>query len=65
MRRRPGGAVIAVRVRGRPWPAVLADMIEGVIIANCLTSPHADRLRADLWRAISVEVGGSARSDAA
>jgi len=29
--------------------AVLADMIEGVVVANRLQPPHADRLRADLW----------------
>ena len=29
LRRRGGGAVVSVRLRGRPWPAVLADMIEG------------------------------------
>ena len=38
VRRRPdGGATIAVRLRGRPWVAVLGDMIEGVVVANGLT----------------------------
>jgi hypothetical protein len=49
VRRRTGGPVIAVRVRGRPWPAVLADMIEGVIVANALSAPDATRLRTELW----------------
>lgn len=49
IRRRPDGVVVSVRVRGRPWPAVLADMIEGVIVANQLTPPHSDRLRTELW----------------
>lgn len=40
---------MSVRLRGRPWPAVLADMIEGVVAANRLVAPEADRLRADLW----------------
>src|SRR3954462_3373833 len=31
LRRRGAGASIAVRVRGRPWADVLADMIEGVV----------------------------------
>ena len=50
LRRLPGGgAVVAVQMKGRPWPAVLGDMIEGVVVANGLQSPHADRLRNDLW----------------
>jgi hypothetical protein len=53
LRRRPGGAVVAVRLRGRPWPAVLADMIEGVIAANQLTPPLATRLRTDLWELVT------------
>ncbi|MFP5487431.1 MAG: hypothetical protein ACLGHQ_03905 [Acidimicrobiia bacterium] len=49
IRRRPEGAIVSVRVRGRPWPAVLADMIEGVVVANGLTPPQSDRLRTELW----------------
>jgi hypothetical protein len=49
LRRRPGGAVVAVRIRGRPWPVVLGDMIEGVIVANALPAPDATRLRTELW----------------
>jgi hypothetical protein len=49
IRRHDDGVVISVRLRGRPWAAVLADMIEGVVVANRLTPPHADRLRSDLW----------------
>jgi hypothetical protein len=52
VRRRPDGAVVAVRVRGRPLVAVLADMVDGVIAANGLTSPRSDRLRAELWEAV-------------
>lgn len=51
IRRRGDGAIVSVRLRGRPWPAVLADMIEGVVVANGLTAPQSDRLRADLWLA--------------
>lgn len=50
IRRRGDGAIVSVRLRGRPWVAVLADMIEGVIATNQLVAPQADRLRADLWR---------------
>ena len=49
LRRRPGGAVVAVRLRGRPWPVVLGDMIEGVVAANDLSPPAATRLRTELW----------------
>ena len=51
-RRADGGATIAVVVRGRPWAAVVADMVEGVIVANGLTGAAADRTRAKLWTAV-------------
>lgn len=54
IRRRPDGAIVSVRLRGRPLVAVLADMIEGVVAANRLGPPAADRLRADLWQACGV-----------
>ena len=57
IRRRADGAIVSVRLRGRPWPAVLADMIEGVIAANRLTAPVSDRLRADLWAACGAQLG--------
>jgi hypothetical protein len=31
---------------------VLADMIEGVVVANQLTPPLADRLRGEMWLAL-------------
>ena len=49
LRRRLDGAIVSVRLRGRPWPAVLADMIEGVVAANQLAPPQSDRLRSELW----------------
>ena len=52
IKRWPQGAVVAVVVRDRPWPAVQADLIEGVIATNRLTPPASDRARAELWRAI-------------
>ena len=54
IRRRPDGAIVSVRLRGRPWVAVLADMIEGVIAANGLAAPESDRLRSDLWECCGV-----------
>jgi hypothetical protein len=54
IRRRPEGATVSVRLRGRAWPAVLADMIEGVVVANRLGPPGSDRLRGELWAACGV-----------
>jgi len=61
IRRHPSGAAVAVRVRGRPWAAVAADMIEGVVATNRLVAPRSDRLRAELWQVLGVLV--EVRSD--
>ncbi|MCU1413789.1 MAG: hypothetical protein JWN80_1129 [Microbacteriaceae bacterium] len=55
LRRHVGGVVISVKLRGRPWAAVLADMIEGVVAANQLNATQAIRLRAELWSALGFE----------
>ncbi len=55
IRRRPNGVVVSVKLRNRPWVAVLADMIEGVVVANRLGSPDADRLRSAMWDVCGVE----------
>jgi len=52
IKRWPGGATVSVVVRGRPWPAVQADLVEGVVAANSLSGPRADQARAALWRAL-------------
>lgn len=52
LRRRRGVPSVAVRLKGRPWSAVVADMIEGVVAANGLTGAKADRARAALWLAV-------------
>ncbi len=54
IRRREQGSIVSVRLRGRPWIAVLADMIEGVVVANRLRPPASDRLRSELWQACGV-----------
>ncbi len=61
LRRRGDGAIVSVRLRERPWAAVLADMIEGVVVANRLVAPAADRLRAELWDACSAAEVPAAR----
>jgi hypothetical protein len=52
IKRWPGGATVAVVVRDRPWPAVQADLVEGIVAANELRSPASDRARAELWLAL-------------
>lgn len=53
LRRRPdGGATVSVRLKGRPWLAVLGDMIEGVVVTNGLSGPDAARCRTALWAAV-------------
>src|SRR3954451_16355172 len=56
LRRHAGGVTIAVKLRGRPWAAVLADMIEGVIVGNGIEPAKAFRLRAELWTSLGYEV---------
>lgn len=51
IRRRSTGVTVAVRVRGRPRVAVLADMIEGIVVANRRSGSRAVELRAALWAA--------------
>src|SRR3954465_8463186 len=45
IRRLPGGPVVAVVLRGRAFDDVLADMVEGVVVANRLLDPAAHRTR--------------------
>ncbi len=62
IKRWSGGATVAVVVRGRPWPAVQADLVEGVVAANELSGPGADRARAWLWAALHHDGGGRAEA---
>ena len=59
---RPGpvGVTVAVRVRGRPWLPVVSDMVEGIVAANGLVGPPADRARDVLWRAVAEDPPGQA-----
>ncbi|HWJ64910.1 MAG TPA: hypothetical protein VNS19_23265 [Acidimicrobiales bacterium] len=47
-----GSATIAVAMKGRPYQAVVADLIEGVVVVNQLDGIEATRLRTALWEAI-------------
>ncbi len=51
-RRIDGSAIVAVRVRGRPGAAVIADMVEGVIASNRLGEQEAAVARRALWDAV-------------
>jgi hypothetical protein len=57
IRRRAESAVVSVRVKGRPREAVLADMIEGVVVSNQLGPPDADRVRNELWAVMATPTG--------
>jgi hypothetical protein len=48
--------VVAVRLKGRPFPEVTADMVDGVIAVNRLDETAAARLRPVLAEAVQSEV---------
>jgi hypothetical protein len=52
IRRYPGGAVVAVRLRGRPLADVASDMVEGVLAVNRLDETAAVRMRPLLLQAV-------------
>jgi energy-coupling factor transporter ATP-binding protein EcfA2 len=53
LRRRPdGGVVVAVRLADRPFVAIQADVIDGVVAANRLDGLPAARFRRAAWAAL-------------
>jgi len=56
IRRYPGGTVVSVRLRGRPFDQALADMVEGVLVTNRIDVPAQPALRALLHEALAPEV---------
>lgn len=52
--RASGPPVVAVRHQGRQPAAVVADLVEGVVVANRLAGGDAMRARSALWEAVSV-----------
>jgi hypothetical protein len=52
IRRYPGGTVVSVRLRGRPFEAALDDMVEGVLVANRVEPAAAVRIREALEDAV-------------
>jgi hypothetical protein len=57
LRRYPGGAVVAVQLKGRPFADVAADMVEGVLVLNRLTGEAADRMRPVFAETVEPAVG--------
>ena len=56
LRRRPGAApAVAVRLAGRPFAAIAADMVEGVVVTNGLAGEEAARVRSRLLDALAAE----------
>lgn len=55
IRRSRRGATVAVRVGDRPWTAVLADLVDGVVLVNELEGAPAIRCRTALWSALERE----------
>ncbi|MEX1217912.1 MAG: hypothetical protein WEA11_05260 [Acidimicrobiales bacterium] len=46
---------VSVRIKGRPWVSVLADMIDGVIVTNGLSGPTAGVARTVMWSAVEAD----------
>ncbi len=55
IRRRNGSPVVSIRLRDRPRGAVLADMVEGIVVSNGLVGARADLARSALWLAVDGE----------
>jgi hypothetical protein len=60
LRRYPGGAVVAVQLKDRPFADVASDMVEGVLVVNRLTGEAATRMRPVLAEAAEPAVNCSA-----
>lgn len=58
LRRYPGGVVVSVRLRDRPFDDVLVDLVEGVVAANRLSGEAALRARTALAAAVADPAGG-------
>jgi hypothetical protein len=62
IRRYPAGAVVSVRLRGRPFAEVVTDMVDGVLAANRVASADAHRLRARLAAALAAALDAPVES---
>jgi hypothetical protein len=55
IRRYPGGAVVSVRLRDRPFAEVVTDMVDGVVAANRVPESDTPRMKALLHAAAAGE----------
>lgn len=53
VRRHPGGALVAVAWRGRSAAAVVADMVDGLVLVNGLAGAEAAACRRRLWAGLA------------
>ena len=56
IRRGTDFSVVSVSFSGRPYSAVISDMIEGVLVANRLDKNRSDSFRALLWSSIDLSL---------
>jgi hypothetical protein len=61
LRHFPGGALVSVTLRDRPFDDVVVDMVEGLVRANRLEGDAAARARGTLLEA--AHAGGARRGD--
>ena len=52
--------MVAVVIQGRAFTEVVADMVDGVLVANRLEGEAAGRVRASLMRALTVRPNDTA-----
>lgn len=53
IRRRPdGGVTVAVRITGRPFAAVQADLIDSLVATNDIAPAEVAKVREELWCAL-------------
>ena len=52
-----GAPTVSVQLRDRPFAAVVADMVEGIVVANDLATADATRVRTALWESVVDEPG--------
>ncbi len=62
VRRYPGGAVVSLVLRDRPWDEVAGDMVEGVLVVNRLEGEAALRMRTALAESLGTTAGPTALS---
>ncbi|HZJ28251.1 MAG TPA: hypothetical protein VFF40_14770 [Acidimicrobiia bacterium] len=60
IRRYPSGSVVSVQIRNRPFRGVVADMVEGVLVANQIEGEARVRLRTSLHEAVAGDGTGRA-----